>query len=91
MRSSVKLSCTCTSRYLLLLILINNYAWDTSALSNPEDGVKLHVQDDQVVMDNGLVQMNISNPFGSVTGVPYNGIDNLLEPSMSSIMEGTGI
>ncbi|KAI3832910.1 hypothetical protein MKW92_013118 [Papaver armeniacum] len=79
MMSSVKISCTCTLRYLLLLLLINNYAWDTSALSNPEDGVKLHVQDDHVVMDNGLVQVNISNPFGLVTGVQYNGIDNLLE------------
>ncbi|KAI3876528.1 hypothetical protein MKW92_018785 [Papaver armeniacum] len=79
MMSSVNISCTCTLRYLLLLILINNYAWDASALSNPEDGVKLHVQDDHVVMDNGLVQVNISNPFGLVTGVQYNGIDNLLE------------
>ncbi|KAI3832438.1 hypothetical protein MKX03_020672 [Papaver bracteatum] len=79
MMSSVKISCTCMLRYLLLLILINNYAWDTSALSNPEDGVKLHVQDDHVVMDNGLVQVNISNPYGLVTGVQYNGIDNLLE------------
>ncbi|KAI3832911.1 hypothetical protein MKW92_013119 [Papaver armeniacum] len=79
MMSSVKISCTCTLRYLLLLLLINNYAWDTSALSNPEDGVKLHVQDDHVMMDNGLVQVNISNPFGLVTGIQYNGIDNLLE------------
>ncbi|KAI3846636.1 hypothetical protein MKW92_023811 [Papaver armeniacum] len=79
MMSSVNISCTCTLRYLLLLILINNYAWDTSALSNPEDGVKLHVQDDHVMMDNGLVQVNISNPFGLVTGIQYNGIDNLLE------------
>ncbi|KAI3832433.1 hypothetical protein MKX03_020667 [Papaver bracteatum] len=87
MMSSVKISCTCTLRYLLLLILINNYAWDTSALSNPEDGVKLHVQDDHVVMDNGLVQVNISNPFGLVTGVQYNGIDNLLE-SMNEFNHG---
>ncbi|KAI3966080.1 hypothetical protein MKW92_044658 [Papaver armeniacum] len=79
MMSSVNISCTCTLRYLLLLILINNYAWDASALSNPEDGVKLHVQDDHVMMDNGFVQVNISNPFGLVTGIQYNGIDNLLE------------
>ncbi|RZC68328.1 hypothetical protein C5167_031589 [Papaver somniferum] len=79
MMSSVKTSGTCTLRYLLLLILINNYAWDTSALSNPDEGVKLHVQDNHVVMDNGLVQVNISNPYGLVTGVQYNGIDNLLE------------
>ncbi|KAI3832437.1 hypothetical protein MKX03_020671 [Papaver bracteatum] len=79
MMSSVKISCTCTLRYLLLLILINNYAWDTSALRNLEDGVKLYVQDNHVVMDNGLVQVNISNPLGFVTGVQYNGTDNLLE------------
>ncbi|KAI3879855.1 hypothetical protein MKW92_043037 [Papaver armeniacum] len=79
MTSSVKTSCICTLRCLLLLILINNYAWDTSALSNLEDGVKLYVQDNHVVMDNGLVQVNISNPLGFVTGVQYNGTDNLLE------------
>ncbi|XP_026423114.1 probable rhamnogalacturonate lyase B isoform X2 [Papaver somniferum] len=79
MMSSVKTSCTSTLGYLLLLILINNYAWNTSALSNLEDGVKLYVQDSQVVMDNGLVQVNISNPLGFVTGVQYNGTDNLLE------------
>ncbi|KAI3832436.1 hypothetical protein MKX03_020670 [Papaver bracteatum] len=87
MMSSVKISCKCTLRYLLLLILINNYAWDTSALRNPEDSVKLRVQDDHVVMDNGLVQVNISNPFGLVTGVQYNGIDNLLE-SMNEFNHG---
>ncbi|KAI3832435.1 hypothetical protein MKX03_020669 [Papaver bracteatum] len=77
--SSMKTSCTCTLHYLLLLILINNYARDTSALSNLEDGVQLYVQDNHVVMDNGLVLVNISNPSGLVTGVQYNGIDNLLE------------
>ncbi|KAI3955241.1 hypothetical protein MKW98_020874 [Papaver atlanticum] len=77
--SSIKTSCTCTLHYLLLLILVNNYARDTSALGNLEDGVQLYVQDNHVVMDYGLVQVNISNPSGLVTGVQYNGIDNLLE------------
>ncbi|XVF64926.1 hypothetical protein PTKIN_Ptkin09bG0205800 [Pterospermum kingtungense] len=42
-------------------------------------GVQLYVQDDHVVMDNGIVQVTISKPEGIVTGVSYQGIDNLLE------------
>ncbi|KAJ8772899.1 hypothetical protein K2173_028076 [Erythroxylum novogranatense] len=45
----------------------------------PTRGVQLHVQDRHVVMDNGIVQVTMSKPEGIVTGIRYNGIDNMLE------------
>uniref|UniRef100_A0A7N0UY57 rhamnogalacturonan endolyase n=1 Tax=Kalanchoe fedtschenkoi TaxID=63787 RepID=A0A7N0UY57_KALFE len=42
-------------------------------------GVHLSVETDHVVMDNGICQVTLSNPDGIVTGIQYNGIDNLLE------------
>ncbi|KAF5960455.1 hypothetical protein HYC85_001664 [Camellia sinensis] len=40
--------------------------------------VHLQILDQHVVMDNGLVNLTLSTPQGMVTGIQYNGIDNLL-------------
>ncbi|XP_057794198.1 uncharacterized protein LOC131010609 isoform X2 [Salvia miltiorrhiza] len=45
----------------------------------PPIGVRWYMQDNHVVLDNGILQVTLSNPDGIVTGVCYNGIDNLLE------------
>ncbi|XP_076890336.1 uncharacterized protein LOC143541383 [Bidens hawaiensis] len=42
-------------------------------------GVKMHFRKHHVVIDNGIVQLTLTNPGGYVTGVKYNNVDNLLE------------
>ncbi|KAK9090224.1 hypothetical protein Sjap_023401 [Stephania japonica] len=52
-------------------------------------GVQLHYRGQRyVIMDNGLVQVTLSVPEGMVTGVKYNGIDNLLETGNTEINRG---
>uniref|UniRef100_A0A2P2IRL7 Rhamnogalacturonate lyase B n=1 Tax=Rhizophora mucronata TaxID=61149 RepID=A0A2P2IRL7_RHIMU len=41
--------------------------------------VLLLIHDNYVVLENGILQVNLSKPQGMVTGIQYNGIDNLLE------------
>ncbi|TXG60056.1 hypothetical protein EZV62_014629 [Acer yangbiense] len=50
-------------------------------LMNNSLGVQLFTKDNQreVTMDNGIVQVTLSSPDGFVTGIKYNGIDNVLQ------------
>lgn len=41
--------------------------------------VQLRIKSNHVVVDNGILQVYLSNPGGFVTRIQYNGIDNLLE------------
>ncbi|OVA10046.1 Rhamnogalacturonate lyase [Macleaya cordata] len=41
--------------------------------------VQLHIHNDHVIMDNGIVEVTLSKPEGFVTRVRYNGMDNVLE------------
>ncbi|XP_071711956.1 uncharacterized protein [Rutidosis leptorrhynchoides] len=40
--------------------------------------VQLHKYDDHVVVDNGIFSITFASPEGTVTGIEYNGIDNIL-------------
>ncbi|CAK9177746.1 unnamed protein product [Ilex paraguariensis] len=42
-------------------------------------GVQLHIQDDHVLIGNGVLQITLTNPGGILRGIEYGGIDNLLE------------
>ncbi|KAJ6735646.1 RHAMNOGALACTURONATE LYASE FAMILY PROTEIN [Salix viminalis] len=52
---------------------------DKGGHTMPFQAVRLYIQDHHVVMDNGTVQVTLSKPAGLVTGIRYDGIDNLLE------------
>ncbi|OWM67694.1 hypothetical protein CDL15_Pgr019195 [Punica granatum] len=56
-----------------------NHDCNVSLSDDSSHRVLLHVRDKHVVMDNGILQVTISKPEGTVSEVRYNGISNLLE------------
>ncbi|WOG98916.1 hypothetical protein DCAR_0418262 [Daucus carota subsp. sativus] len=50
-----------------------------SLISKPDMGMLLHAQDDYIVIDNGVIQITLTNPGGNLTRIQYSGIDNVLE------------
>ncbi|KAG4954869.1 hypothetical protein JHK87_040463 [Glycine soja] len=48
-------------------------------MASASQAVQLRIEDNLVIMDNGILQVYLSNPGGLVTRIQYNGIDNLLE------------
>ncbi|KAJ4701497.1 Rhamnogalacturonate lyase family protein [Melia azedarach] len=60
-----------------LLLLLLSVQWLYLPMSTL--GLQLISRDKHVVIDNGILQVTLSKPQGSVTGIQYNGIKNLLE------------
>ncbi|XP_004501130.1 uncharacterized protein [Cicer arietinum] len=63
----------------LFMFLMLHFIMVLSSSNSTNSGVRLDIQEKHVIMDNGIVQVNLSNPEGYVIGIQYNGIDNLLE------------
>ncbi|CAA7022744.1 unnamed protein product [Microthlaspi erraticum] len=68
--------------WIALIIFLSLF--EISNSQNQSDGpestqvLQLHYQDGHVVLDNGIFQLTLSTPEGFVTGIQYNGIENVL-------------
>ncbi|XP_021832185.1 probable rhamnogalacturonate lyase B [Prunus avium] len=61
-----------------IILLIQAVTFPAAAAQNIS-GLQLHIREQDVVMDNGILQVTLSKPEGMVTGIQYKGVDNLLE------------
>ncbi|XP_021813218.1 uncharacterized protein LOC110756134 [Prunus avium] len=64
---------------LCFIILLFQAVTFPAAAAQNITGLQLHIREQDVVMDNGILQVTLSKPAGMVTGIQYNGVDNLLE------------
>ncbi|KAI3806676.1 hypothetical protein L1987_22589 [Smallanthus sonchifolius] len=71
---------------LLFLSTLSFYLFSTdilyvtrSARISSAVEVNISFQENHVVMSNGIIEMTLTNPEGHLTGIQYNGIENLLE------------
>ncbi|XP_010475808.1 PREDICTED: uncharacterized protein LOC104755166 [Camelina sativa] len=72
--------------YLSTLRLTSKPIRQFSSMSSVK--LQLHDKGNHVVMDNGIARVTLSKPDGIVTGIEYNGIDNLLEVLNEEVNRG---
>ncbi|CAN6542923.1 unnamed protein product [Malus baccata var. baccata] len=71
-------TCHCLAKLCTIILFIQAMNF-LAAAQNSTSGLQLHIRDKEVVVENGILQMTLSKPGGVVTGLQYNGVDNLLE------------
>ncbi|RWR73059.1 putative rhamnogalacturonate lyase B [Cinnamomum micranthum f. kanehirae] len=50
--------------------------------------VNLTIQGSNVIMENGILKLTMSQPDGALTGIQYGGMDNLLDTKLSQSQRG---
>uniref|UniRef100_A0A0D9XAQ5 rhamnogalacturonan endolyase n=1 Tax=Leersia perrieri TaxID=77586 RepID=A0A0D9XAQ5_9ORYZ len=73
--ASTQLHC----KKLLPCCMGHSSATSPAGVVDAPTGVKVKVSDRYVEIKNGIFELTLSNPDGIVTGVRYNGVDNLME------------
>ncbi|XP_070003441.1 uncharacterized protein LOC142178869 [Nicotiana tabacum] len=58
----------------------NTLSKESRKLQQVSPPVTMTIISGYVVIDNGILQLSLTNPTGAIVGIKYNGIDNLLEP-----------
>lgn len=68
-----------TTSTIVFIYILHQLSFALVQSENHFKPVALHVDHRHVVIDNGKIQLKLTNPDGFVSGISYKGIDNILE------------